>query len=192
MMVIFNEFFVVVGVSVDFIIVGAGTAGGVLANRLSEESFSVLLIEAGDENPDLSAVIGLGSYFIKSDYDWGFTTTSQSNGCLGTCSQLIPFAFGHVIIVGYHDQKCSYPRGKGLGGSSILNDGFYVRGSPKDFDNWAEITNDSSWSYDKVLPYFTKSEAANPKIQPLDNEYHGFDGPQGNNVPEDLPSLVSR
>lgn len=71
-----------------------------------------------------------------------------------------------------------------------MNDGFYVRGSPKDFDNWAEITNDSSWSYDEVLPYFKKSEAANANIQPLDKEYHGFDGPQGNNVPEDLPSLV--
>lgn len=68
----------------DFIIVGAGSAGGVLANRLSEEAFSVLLIEAGNENPDLSSIIGLNSYFIKSDYDWGFTTTSQLNGCLGS------------------------------------------------------------------------------------------------------------
>lgn len=99
MLVTFNKvFFFAVGVSVDFIIVGAGTAGGVLANRLSEEAFSVLLIEAGDENPDLSAVIGLGSYFIKSDYDWGFTTTSQSNGCLGIGFQFILFAFGHAVL----------------------------------------------------------------------------------------------
>lgn len=96
-----------------------------------------------------------------------------------------------LLFVGYQDQKCSYPRGKGLGGSSIFNDGFYVRGSPKDFDNWAKITKDSSWSFDQVLPYFKKSEAVNPNIQPLDKDYHGFDGVQGNDVPEDIPALVS-
>lgn len=65
----------------DFIIVGGGAAGGVLANRLTEESFTVLLIEAGGEDPEVSSVVGLLGYFTNSKWNWGFNTIPQANAC---------------------------------------------------------------------------------------------------------------
>lgn len=67
----------------DFIIVGAGTAGGVLANRLTESNFTVLLIEAGAEDSDTSAILGLAPFYTYSRWNWGYNTTEQKHACLG-------------------------------------------------------------------------------------------------------------
>ncbi|CAH1183170.1 unnamed protein product [Ceutorhynchus assimilis] len=155
----------------DFIIVGAGTAGGVLANRLTEEEdFTVLALEAGDEPPQLSDMLAVSIYLHRTPYNWGYNTTAQKNMCLGS-----------------RDNKCAYPRGKMLGGSSSINFGMYVRGHRQNFDHWASLGN-PGWSYADVLPYFKKAEHAT--FDNADRDYHGFDGPQKISVPEDTPLLT--
>lgn len=86
---------------------------------------------------------------------------------------------------------CAYPRGKILGGSSAINAGAYARGNPLDYDNWEELGN-SGWSYNDVLPYFKKSESArfNHSNYTIDYDYHGFNGLQEINIPQDIPDLV--
>ncbi|XP_058790459.1 glucose dehydrogenase [FAD, quinone]-like [Phymastichus coffea] len=126
----------------DFIIVGAGSAGCVLANRLSEiEKWKVLLIEAGDEEPLIADMIPSMEYYLKgSSIDYGYQTQPEPVAC-----QSDP------------NKKCSWPRGKTMGGSSSINGMWYVRGSKDDYDHWAHLGN-IGWSYDEVLPYFKKSE----------------------------------
>ena len=139
--------------SADYIIVGAGSAGCVLAGRLSEDpSSTVLLIEAGGEpDPRLSDIPGAASWMQNTSSDWSFTTTPQRE---------------------LFDRKIPYPRGRVVGGTSILNYVVYVRGNAGDYDQWAQMGN-TGWSYDHVLPYFKKAEA-NADIE---DEYHGGDGP---------------
>ncbi|KAL1498236.1 hypothetical protein ABEB36_009068 [Hypothenemus hampei] len=150
----------------DFIIVGAGTAGGVIAYRLLEiPNFKVLLVEAGKEDPEISKVLGLDLYMLFSDSNWGYNTTKNNNSCLGSINQ-----------------RCSYPRGKGLGGSSSINIGFYARGNAKDYNQWERLGN-SGWSYKDSLPYFKKSEKAKFSVD-IDRKLHGFDGVQPIDIPE--------
>ncbi|XP_048520266.1 4-pyridoxate dehydrogenase-like [Dendroctonus ponderosae] len=156
----------------DFIIVGSGSAGGVLVNRLTEvENFTVLLVEAGSEDPFASKVLGLYTYLMQSSYDWGYYTSAQK------------FAF-----LANTDRKSKYYRGKALGGSSTINGGGNTRGSTTDYDKWAELGNDG-WSFEECLPYFKKMEKADFSVD-IDDEFHGFDGPVHVNVPEDTPVLT--
>ena len=139
----------------DYIIVGAGSAGCVLANRLSAlPSNRVLLIEAGsrDWNPWLHVPVGYFKTMHDPKLDWCYKTEPDS---------------------GIAGRSLQWPRGKVLGGSSALNGLLYVRGQPEDYDRWAELGN-TGWSFEELLPYFKKSE---------DNErgednYHGVGGPQ--------------
>ncbi|XP_066245363.1 alcohol dehydrogenase [acceptor]-like [Euwallacea similis] len=158
----------------DFIIVGTGSAGGVLANRLTEiEDFRVLALEAGPETPELSDMLGMHIYLHRTQYNWGYNTTVQQNMCLGS-----------------RDQRCPYPRGKMLGGSSSINFGMYVRGHHDDFNDWDEMAGgNAGWSYDDILPYFKKPERATFTSN-IDREYHGFDGPQATGIPNDTPLLT--
>ncbi|CAG9764947.1 unnamed protein product [Ceutorhynchus assimilis] len=156
----------------DFIIVGAGTAGGVVANRLTETNFKVLLIEAGPRDPDTVSVTALGAYYYNTPLDWGYKTTVQDNFCLATI-----------------DKRCIYPRGKMWGGTSSTTGGVYSRGSRWDYDDWANLVGSNDWSYEKVLPYFKKAEKAFFKTG-LDASYHGFEGPQGVDLLEDTPGLT--
>ncbi|MCS7020161.1 MAG: GMC family oxidoreductase N-terminal domain-containing protein [Cytophagales bacterium] len=137
----------------DFIVVGAGSAGCVLAHRLSENStYRVLLLEAGV--PDNYFKIHIpGGYtdLFRTEVDWAFYSEPQ------------PFAEGRRLFL---------PRGKTLGGSSSTNAMAYIRGHRNDFNTWAAMDN-RGWDYLNVLPYFKKSEH-NENIQ---NEYHGQNGP---------------
>ncbi|KOX67656.1 Glucose dehydrogenase [acceptor] [Melipona quadrifasciata] len=127
----------------DFIVIGGGSAGAVVASRLSEVSnWTVLLVEAGDNENEISDVPVLAGYTQLSDMDWKYQTSppTVSAYCLA--------------MIG---DRCNWPRGKVLGGSSVLNAMVYVRGNRRDYDNWARLGN-VGWSYNEVLPYFLKSE----------------------------------
>ncbi|MCE7862268.1 MAG: choline dehydrogenase [Bacteroidetes bacterium CHB5] len=138
----------------DYIIVGAGSAGCVLANRLTENpAITVLLLEAGPKNTKLETIIPGGYMKLhRSSVDWN---------CYWTTPQ--PFL---------QNRKLYHPRGKVLGGCSATNAMAYVRGHAADYNHWAGLGN-TGWSYADVLPYFIKSEN-NEQFQ---NTYHGKNGP---------------
>ena len=123
----------------DYIIVGAGSAGCVMANRLSENpSNRVLLLEAGgpDNNPFIHMPAGLAQLATNTKVNWSYETEPQD---------------------GLNQRKLFWPRGKVLGGSSSINAMIYLRGQPEDYDSWAALGN-PGWDFDGVLPYFLKSQ----------------------------------
>ncbi len=125
----------------DFVVVGGGSAGAVIAGRLSEDpSCRVALIEAGERPPDVEQIpVACAAMQQNPATDWMYTADPGRAG-LGLIGRRVPV-----------------PRGKMLGGSSGLNYMAYVRGHPADFDSWAE-SGATGWSYAEVLPYFRKSE----------------------------------
>ncbi|XP_021926472.1 glucose dehydrogenase [FAD, quinone]-like [Zootermopsis nevadensis] len=125
----------------DFIVVGAGSAGAVVASRLSEvPHWKVLLLEAGGDPTPTSDIPSLSLYLQKTDIDWQYQTEPEEGMCQG-----------------FRDKRCYWPRGKVLGGSSVLNYMIYVRGMKGDYDAWSKAGN-NGWSYEDVLPYFKKSQ----------------------------------
>lgn len=138
----------------DYIVVGAGSAGCVLANRLSADPANrVLLVEAGgsDINPWIHIPVGYFKTMHHPATDWCYMTEPD---------------------IGIAGRRLQWPRGKVLGGSSSLNGLLYVRGQPADYDRWADLGN-RGWSYADVLPYFKKSEDQERGA----DEYHGVGGP---------------
>ena len=167
--------------SYDFIILGAGSAGCVLANRLSANpNFNVCLIEAGSKDSDLRLHVPLGFAFLgkESKYSWNYNTEPQKEFEKVTLTEpatsIIDSTGGvHQIEPESEEHRRGYqPRGKTLGGSSSINAMLYVRGHKWDYDHWAELGNDG-WSYDEVLPYFKKAE----HNEVFDNNFHGHGGP---------------
>lgn len=138
----------------DYIIVGAGSAGCVLANRLSENTKNrVVLIEAGgsDWHPWIHVPIGYGKLFKHRTLNWMYESQPQ---------------------VELNGRRIFQPRGKVLGGSSSINGLVYIRGQSSDFDHWRQLGNEG-WSYQDVLPFFRKAE---DQVRGC-SEYHGVGGP---------------
>ncbi|HKT94558.1 MAG TPA: GMC family oxidoreductase N-terminal domain-containing protein [Paraburkholderia sp.] len=138
----------------DYVIVGAGTAGCVLANRLTEDAdVSVLLIEAGGTDDYHWIHIPVGYLYCIGNprTDWLYKTAAEK---------------------GLNGRALSYPRGRVLGGSSSINGMIYMRGQREDYDNWARETGDSAWSWDSVLPVFRRSEDHHGGA----SEFHGAGG----------------
>jgi choline dehydrogenase len=122
----------------DYIVIGAGSAGCVLASRLSEDGARVVLLEAGpkDRNPMIHIPAGVRSLLYHPTVNWNYSTEGET---------------------GTGGRRIHWPRGKVLGGSSSINGMQYVRGNAADYDGWAQ-RGCIGWSYDDVLPYFRKSE----------------------------------
>ncbi len=139
----------------DLIIVGGGSAGCVLANRLSaNKNLRIALIEAGpkDTNPWIHLPIGYGKTMWDKNINWQFSTEPDKN---------------------MENRRVYWPRGKVLGGSSSINGLIAIRGQPQDYDYWRDLGNDG-WSWDEVLPYFVKLESNSSFAE---NQMHGQHGP---------------
>jgi choline dehydrogenase len=138
----------------DYVIVGAGTAGCVLANRLSADpAVSVLLLEAGGKDDYHWIHIPVGYLYCIDNprTDWRYKTAAEA---------------------GLNGRSLGYPRGRVLGGSSSINGMIYMRGQREDYDGWAKMTGDSGWSWDAVLPMFKRSEDHHGGA----NAWHGAGG----------------
>ena len=138
----------------DYVVVGAGSAGCVVASRLSERGASVILLEAGptDWHPMIHIPAGMRSLIRNPLVNWNYTTEPEK---------------------GTGERRMEWPRGRVMGGSSSINGMLYVRGAPADFDGWAQM-GCRGWSYEDVLPYFKKSEHY---VQVGDREVRGQGGP---------------
>lgn len=163
----------------DYIVCGAGSAGCVVASRLSEDpNVKVLLLEAGATNQvyRVHQPLVTCADLQTSTYDWAYRTVPQKN---------------------QNDRISHHPRGKCLGGSSSINTMLYVRGDPRNFDQWEQEYGCEGWSYKDVLPFFLRSEklVTSDKMDPNfhDSRYHSREGPMAvTDISDPIYHMVSR
>ncbi|KAI4495581.1 hypothetical protein M0802_008593 [Mischocyttarus mexicanus] len=141
----------------DFIIVGAGAAGPVVAERLSENpKWKVLLIEAGDDEPAGAEIPSYLQAYLGTSMDWNYKTSDEPYACLA------------------NNRSCNWPRGKNMGGCTAHHGMAYHRGHAKDYERWQKM-GCTGWSWNEVLPYFLMSED-NREIGRVSEKYHGTGG----------------
>ena len=136
------------GDSFDYIVIGSGSAGGVVAARLSEDpQVQVLLLEAGGETDgaDEVSVPAAFSSLFKTKWDWNYDTAEQKQ---------------------LHNRRAYWPRMKALGGCSSMNAMIYIRGNRADYDSWRDQYGATGWAYDDVLPYFKRRRATPASVRP--------------------------
>ncbi|CAG9862536.1 unnamed protein product [Phyllotreta striolata] len=147
----------------DFVIIGGGTAGSVLASRLTENKhFNVLVLEAGNfSNDGFEQFVNYFPFQANSPLNWGYKSVPQKYAC-------------HA----FENNSCFVSQGKGVGGSTLINAALYSRGHPKNYDDWAKITRDPSWRYQRILKYFLKAEDFHwtDTAAVVDMKYHGRGG----------------
>lgn len=142
----------------DFIVVGAGTAGCALAARLSENpKWKVLLLEAGGPETLIMDLPIVAHFLQLGEMNWKYRTQPSDKACLAM-----------------NNNRCNWPRGKVMGGSSVLNYMMYTRGNRRDYDRWAELGNDG-WAFKDVLKYFQKYEGST--VPDAEKDYVGRKGP---------------
>ncbi|XP_017772412.1 PREDICTED: glucose dehydrogenase [FAD, quinone]-like [Nicrophorus vespilloides] len=155
----------------DYIIIGSGSGGSVVTQQLSEiDGIKGLLLEAGSHEDDFVDVPGMAFFAQGTKYNWNYGTVPQKKSCLGL-----------------KGKKCMLQRGKGFGGTTLINGLVYSRGSPVDYDNWAAGGN-PGWSYKDVLPVFKELENSHINGDPgyhgtkglMNVEYSKFDSPHLN------------
>src|SRR5258706_2647140 len=164
--VFFLIFFDMAESEYDYIITGGGTAGCVMANRLSADpSVTVLLLEAGgsDRHPFFHWPAGFAKMTKGIGY-WGWSTVPQKH---------------------LKNRALRYTQAKVIGGGSSINAQIYTRGVPADYDDWVRDAGADGWSYRDVLPYFKRAE----NNQRYANEYHGYGGPPGGSQPHNPPPV---
>ncbi|XP_050713844.1 glucose dehydrogenase [FAD, quinone]-like isoform X2 [Eriocheir sinensis] len=152
----------------DFIVVGAGSAGSVVASRLAQAGYSVLVLEAGAPPPVAASVPGLAPLLLGESYDWNYATVPQRSG-----------------LGGFKKNSYKLSAGKTLGGTSSINWLMYVRGNRRDFDQWETMGN-TGWGYEDVLKYFLKAENYQGTRHLDSDSNYGKGGPL---TLEDLPYL---
>jgi len=146
----------------NYIVIGSGSAGAVVASRLTENpQINVLLLEAGGPQNVISDMPGVTPSLVGTDVDWQYRTVPQTE-------------IGQAFI----DHRINQPKGKVLGGTSTINWMLYNRGNRRSYDNWANTYGATGWSYNEVLPYFIRSENnTDPRIVSENAGYHGTSGP---------------
>lgn len=134
-------------------IIGSGSSGCILANRLSEiADWKILLLEVGEEAQPITDIPAIAPLFQFTDYNWNYLSEKEDN-----------------INLGMEDQRMPWPRGRALGGSTIINYMIHTRGNAIDYNRWAKLGN-PGWSYKEVLKYFMEIEDA--AIEKQDRDFH--------------------
>ncbi|KPM10516.1 glucose dehydrogenase-like protein 3 [Sarcoptes scabiei] len=150
----------------DFIVVGSGSSGSVVANRLaSRPNQKVLLLEAGGPQTVVTDTPGLTSTLVDSEFDWKYRTVPQTE-----------------IGQAFRDRRIRQPKGKVLGGTSTINWMLYNRGNRRSYDAWNTTYGCDGWDYQSILPYFIRSEnTVSEEIVNANPDYHGTQGPMVRN-----------
>ncbi len=158
----------------DYIVIGAGSAGSVVASRLTENrNVSVLVLEAGGPQTVLTDMPAVERRLLGSEIDWAYRTTAQRGAGLAYG--------GHVPI----------PRGRVVGGSHNLNYMVYSRGNQRDFDRWANVYGANGWSYNEILPYFLLTENnTDPNIVMANPDYHSTTGRMVVSTPKNTDPVI--